>query len=180
MIDKELRFKRKSAIKLGKEIYLYENFYEDLDSIEQPLIQMEEKDWSTHGNYEVNDHGFEYWNNILSLDFVERKFHDSIINFVSPEYWILSHGNFMRLRKEDSAPIYNNSMPDSIEYVLAYYAGDFTGGEILFLDSDIKYQPKKNDLIIFKPCSFDISPVISGTRYSYLDYLIRHPGYIVV
>jgi hypothetical protein len=141
---------------------------------------MKEKDWNTHGNYEENDHSSEYWNGILSLDFVEQEFHNSIINFVSPEYWILSHSNFIRLRPEDSIPVYNNSMPDLVEYVLAYYAGDFAGGEISFLDCDITYQPKRNDLIIFKPCSLDISPVISGVRYSYLDYLVSHPGYIVV
>ena len=180
MLSKNLRFKENPGIKLGEEIYLYENFYKDLDLIEFQLLEMKESDWNKHGNYEDNDHEIEYWNNILSLDFVDKKFHDSIINFVSPKYWILSHGNFIRLRPQETIPVYNNAMPNSIEYILAYYAGDFTGGEVLFLDDDIKYQPKKNDLIIFKPCSFDISPVSSGIRYSYLDYLIKHPGYIVV
>jgi hypothetical protein len=180
MLSKDLRFKENSGIKLGKEIYLYENFYEDLDLIEQRLLEMKEQDWNIHGNYEENDNPSEHWNGILSLDFVGEEFHNSIINFVSPKYWIFSHGNFMRLRPGDRIPVYNNSMPDIVEYVLAYYAGEFTGGEICFLDDDIRYQPKRNDLIIFKPCSLDISPVISGVRYSYLDYVINNPGYIIV
>jgi hypothetical protein len=180
MSNKILKFPECNPIKLGEDIYLYENFYDNIESIEKDLMQMGEDTWNTHYNYQYDDHSTSIWHNRLSLDFLPREFHDSIINFVSPTYWILSHGNFMRLQPGDSVPIYNNKISNSIEYVLSYYAGDFTGGEICFLDSEVEYQPKKNDLIIFKSCSLDIKPVSSGIRYSYLDYLIKHPGYIVV
>jgi len=180
MSNKSLKFPESNPIKLGEDIYLYKNFYHDIKGIEKDLMEMGEDEWNTHYNYQYDDHSASIWHNKLSLDFLPREFHDSIINFVSPTYWILSHGNFMRLQTGDSVPVYNNILPNSIEYVLSYYAGDFTGGKLSFLDYDFDYQPERNDLLIFKPTSFDISPVISGTRYSYLDYVIKHPGYIIV
>jgi len=178
--NNSLKFPNGNPIKLHKDIYLYENFYKNSNIIEDNLIAMKEDQWNSHYNYHYNDHSNDIWFNRLSLDFVPREFHDSIINFVSPDYWTFSHGNFMRLKEGDTLPIHNNSLPDSIEYILSYYVGDFTGGQISFLENDITYQPKKNDLIVFKPCSLDISPVNSGTRYSYVDYILKHPGYVFV
>jgi hypothetical protein len=180
MIDKDLRFKSSPANEIYPGIYLYKDFYNEVNLIEECLNSFSELEWSSHGNYYENDHKDSFWNDKLSPDMIDRKFHDSIINFVSPEYWILSHGNFMRLRPEEGCPVYNNNLPKEFEYIMAYYAGDFTGGSLSFLDYDFDYQPERNDLIIFKPTSFDISPVLSGTRYSYLDYVLKHPGYIIV
>jgi hypothetical protein len=166
------------AVKLAEGVYLYKNFYPDIKELEDILENNE--DWNSHGNYEPNDHPNKFWNGKLSPDFIDKKFHDYIINLISPEYWILSHGNFMKLTPEDLCPVYNNNTPEEFKYILAYYVGDFTGGKITFLDADIDYQPERNDLILFKPTSIDISKVESGVRYSYLDYLIKHPGYIMV
>ena len=167
-----------SGIKLSDGIYLYKNFYPDVEQIDSLLSSV--TDWDSHGNYEPNDHTDEFWKGKLSPDFIDKRFHEYIINLIAPEYWILSHSNFMKLGPEDNCPVYNNNIPKEFEYILAYYAGNFTGGAITFLDADITYQPERNDLILFKPTSIDISKVKSGTRYSYLDYLIKHPGYIMV
>jgi hypothetical protein len=167
-----------SAIELSKSIYLYKDFYPDIDELENLLNN--NQDWDSHGNYKPGDHPNEFWNGKLSPDFVDKKFHEYIINLTAPDHWILSHSNFMRLTVDDICPVYNNSLPEEFKYILAYYAGNFTGGKITFLDSDVDYQPERNDLIVFKPTSIDISPVESGIRYSYLDYLIKHPGYIMV
>lgn len=180
MIDKDLRFQGKCGVSLSKDVYLYKNFYNKIELIEQSLNDMTEDDWNTHGNYLENDHKDGYWNGRLSLDFVDRDFHDSIINFVSPKYWSLSHGNFIRSRPIDCSVVQDMSGLNGISYVVSYYAGNFTGGEIYFNDLGLTYQPEKNDLIIFKPTEIKILEVVSGIRYSYLDYLIEHPGYFMV
>lgn len=167
-----------SATKIFDGIYVYKNFYPDIDELEDLLENND--NWNSHGNYNPGDHPDEFWNGKLSTDFIDKKFHEYIINLIAPEYWILSHSNFMKLTPEDTCPVYNNDISEEFKYILAYYVGDFTGGKITFLDSDISYQPERNDLLVFKPTSFDISAVISGTRYSYLDYMIKHPGYIMV
>ena len=169
-----------SSTKIADGIYLYKNFYEGIDELENLLDSFSEEGWNSHGNYEENDHPDQFWNGKLSPDFLDKKFHDHIINLIAPKYWILSHGNFIRLLPKEDCPVYNNNIPEEFKYVLAYYAGNFTGGKITFLDLDIDYQPERNDLIIFKPTSIDISPVESGIRYSYLDYILNHPGYIIV
>jgi hypothetical protein len=180
MIDKELRFTSNLGVQLSEGIHLYKNFYPGIDDLESSLNEFNESDWNIHGNYEANDHDNSFWNGRLSPDFIDKKFHDYIINFLSPEYWILAHGNFIRLMPEEICGVQNNSIPEEFPYILSYYAGDFNGGSITFLDSDIEYKPERNDLIIFKPQSIDIGTVHSGVRYSYLDYLIKHPGYIMV
>jgi hypothetical protein len=180
MLDKDLRFLGKNTIKLGPDIYLYKNFYHDLEAFEFKLNSIEEDMWNTHGNYSENDHKETFWDNKLSPDFVNKDFHDTIINFVSPRYWILSHGNFLRLKSGEKIYDQEHTIPKEFKYILGFYAGDFTGGEINFIDFGITYKPEKNDLIIFKPTNFKVGEVTSGIRYSYLDYIIEHPGYILV
>jgi hypothetical protein len=179
MIDKDSRFKGKTGILLGEDIYLYENFYRDIDSIESSLAEMSEADWKTHGNYEAEDHSNNIWNDRLSLDFIGRNFHDSIINFVSPQYWILSNGNFIRTRTTDDSVSQDMSTFEDIPYALAYYAGNFSGGEIRFINLGLTYSPKRNDLLIFKPTEIEVLKVKSGVKYSYIDFLVKPPGYFM-
>ena len=51
---------------------------------------------------------------------------------------------------------------------------DYEGGEITFLDGEIKPRLKKGDLIIF-PSSFtyphQVLPIVSGTRYSIITWI---------
>jgi hypothetical protein len=180
MLDKDLRFKGKSGVTLGEEIYLYKDFYDDVNGIERDLLDMSEDDWKTHGNYEAEDHSRGTLNDRLSLDFVTREFHDRIINFVSPQYWILSNGNFMRTRPEDE-PVKQDLAQylKNVDYALAYYAGDFDGGEVVFTDTGVTYAPQKNDLLIFKPTTVELLKVNSGVKYSYIDFLVVPPGYFM-
>lgn len=180
MLDKDMRFMGKNTIELGPDIFLYKNFFDDIDAFELKLNSFEEDMWNTHGNYASNDHEVTFWNNKLSPDFVNREFHDALINFVSPHFWILSHGNFIRLMAKEKIQGHTTAIPQEFKYVLGYYAGEFTGGEIVFTDLEVTYKPERNDLIIFKPTNFEINEVESGVRYSYLDYLVEHPGYILV
>jgi hypothetical protein len=179
MLEKDLRFKGKTGIMLGKDIYLYKNFYENINEMEETLAGMAEEDWKTHGNYEAEDHSDSMWNDRLSLDFIDKRFHGSVINFVSPQYWIFSHGNFIRSRPTDESVIQEMSHFKNIPYLLAYYAGDFEGGEIVFSDLEITYSPQKNDLLIFKPTKMEILKVKSGVKYSYIDCVIEAPGYFM-
>ena len=179
MISKDSRFKGKTGILLGEDIYLYENFYSNIDSIESSLAEMSEADWKTHGNYEAEDHSTDMWKDRLSLDFIGRDFHDSIINFVSPQYWILSNGNFIRTRTTDDSVSQDMSSFKDVPYALAYYAGYFNGGEIRFINLDLTYSPKRNDLIIFKPTEIEVLKVKSGVKYSYIDFLVEPPGYFM-
>ena len=97
--------------------------------------------WNTHGNYSENDHQETFRESKLSPDFVNSEFHDAIINFVSPQYWILSHSNFLRLKAGEKIYGQGIKIPEEFKYILGYYAGSFTGGEINFIDFGITYKP---------------------------------------
>ena len=67
-----------------------------------------------------------------------------------------------------------------IPYKIAVYVSDFSGGEIVFPNIGFEYKPEAGDLLIFKSgieYEHYTKTVISGTRYVYMDYLIKHPAY---
>jgi hypothetical protein len=164
-----------------EKIFIYKNFYPNYQELIDSLESMLDKDWITHFNREPDDLVDTFFYNKLSLDCIKKDFHEKIINFVSTaDYWIFSHGNFMRLKTGESALNHNNKLPDHFEYVIAYYVGNFEGGEIVFKGDGKEYKPENNDLIIFRTENFEVKEVTKGTRYSYVDYLIKHPGYCLV
>lgn len=163
------------------DIFICKNFYDGNEELKNILESMKKEEWATHFSREPDDLIDTFFDNKLSLDCIKKDFHEKIINCISTaDYWIFSHGNFMRLKTGESALNHNNSLPDHFEYIIGYYVGDFEGGEIVFKNSDKEYKPENNDLIIFKATDFEVKEVTKGNRYSYVDYLIKHPGYCLV
>jgi len=190
MLENNPRFKSDpNVIEIRKDIYLYKNFLDPkiLDHYTAELKALEEPKWSTHGNYEENDHANSFWNDKVSLDIIEPEFHDALFNYFAPDYWMYEHDNFVRLKAGDLADLDDNQASHMLDikfpnYKVALYLGDFTGGEIEFDKLDFEYAPKANDLLIFstdKEYSHRTKEVLSGTRYAYIDFLIYHPGYFM-
>jgi hypothetical protein len=181
-----IKFKEDTnLIQLYEDIYVYKNFLDIniLDGYKKRLDSFSENDWHQHGNYEIGDIEGTFWGDKCSLDIIDRKFHDPIFNFFAPNYWMYQHDNFVRLKSEQFSELdYNHSSIGLAEYKVAIYFGDFTGGKVVFPDLKVEYQPESNDLLIFKidqKYNHKTEPVTSGTRYAYMDYLIKHPGYFM-
>ncbi len=175
------RFESNKENQIAEDIYLYENFYPDYEEIKDYLEKNDDDSfWNSHFNLEEGDLSNTFWESKLSRDFLDNKFHDHLLNFVAPKYWNCAHGNFMRIKNGDSIYSHVPNIPKYINYIIGYYMGDFTGGEIVFPELDFKYAPKENDLIIFSNMDFIVKEVKSGIKYSYLDYLFEHPGYVLV
>jgi hypothetical protein len=69
-----------------------------------------------------------------------------------------------------------------IPYKLALYVSDFGGGEIVFPNLDFEYKPESGDLLIFKASlehEHYTKEVTSGSRYVYIDYLVKNPRYFM-
>jgi hypothetical protein len=187
----KIKFKEDpNLIELAENVFLYKNFFdlESLNSYTNILDKFEENDWHQHGNFEIGDHEETFWGDKCSLDIIDRNFHDKIFNFFAPNYWMYQHTNFVRLKTGQSSNevSVNNSlnneknMIDYCDYKVAWYLGSFGGGAIVFPDINLTYTPEPNDLLVFDiKYKHYTEEVTSGNRYSYMDYLIYHPGYFM-
>jgi hypothetical protein len=174
------------------QIYLHKDFLpQSLNKKYVMEMELRKDEWNNHGNYSVGDHnefGDLYnWTDKLSFDFNFDGLKYKIINTVSPPYWIFNHSNFVRLRAGDSAPLTRSyedmdAMYSKPLYKLAYYVGEWTGGELFFPALNFEYKPEEGDLLIFsadKEYVHLTKEVTSGTRYCYIDMLNYHPGYFI-
>jgi hypothetical protein len=173
-----------NLIELADEIYLYKNFYDNgsIEKFTTVLDQFKENDWHQHGNLEIGDHEDTFWGDKCSLDIVDYAFHERIFNFFTPVYWMYQHKNFVRLKAGQKSIIseITDILSKITEYKIALYLGNFEGGTIVFPELDFKYNPIPNDLLIFKSdYRHYTEEVTSGTRYAYMDYLIKHPNYFM-
>lgn len=181
---------KKEIISLDPNIYLFKNFLNKdiLDRLILKISELGKNDWFRHENIIPGDISGEYWDGKLSLDIIDQDFHDSLINFFAPEFWIFSHGNILKIESGESSNI-EHSLSDKMEYYkeiipykMAVYLSDFGGGEIVFPNVGFEYKPEAGDLLIFKSgleYEHYTKEVTSGTRYVYMDYLIKHPQYFM-
>jgi len=175
----------KNTIEINPGIYLNKNFF-DLsiaDKYVRILQSHNEQEWHQHENIESGDIDGTFWEDKCGADIINTlDIHDPLLDVLAPSHWTYQHINFIRLRAGQRSEINLHQSAIFAEYKIAWYLGNFKGGEIVFPNLNFKYQPEHNDLLIFKINSdthhyTDI--VTSGTRYAYMDYIIPHPGYFM-
>jgi len=184
-----LKFKNQ-AKEIHQDIFLIESFLDQeiLNKYQTQLNAFKEEDWYAHGNIEPNDNVIDFWNGRGSPDIIDADLHDPILNLVAPDYWIYHHTNFVRVKAQEVAPTqvnneyFINNTPIIADYKVSWYLGDFEGGAIIFPKLPFIYQPKANDLLIWKidpEYVHKSSVVTSGTKFAYTDLLIYHKGYFI-
>jgi hypothetical protein len=183
----------KDVIKLDDEIYLYKNFFKKdlIDLILEGLAPFDlNQSKKEHFNYEEGDisHLFTYGRISHDIGFYLLGFHDNIVNLIAPEYWTNKMNSLIRMLPGDlHEPTYTNFTPVEeveikIEYKICAFFGDFTGGEIYFPDRQIEYKPNSGDLIIFSSnpeYRNGVKKILSGVRYSYMDFMYQYPGLFI-
>lgn len=181
----------KDVIEIYTEIYLYKNFLcFNKDQEYKSKLDLY-TDWNSHGNYKIGDHiknDYSYkWKDKLSVDFDIDYLSMSVVNLLAPVHWSFRHTNFIRLTTGESAPLTRsyeemNCLYSKPAYKLAYYVGEWTGGNLVFPKIKFEYTPQSNDLLIFSPDEQYVhftEQVTSGTRYCYIDMVNYHPGYFI-
>jgi hypothetical protein len=97
----------------------------------------------------------------------------------SPKYSMLFYTEFLRLKTGENFPSLELNLGP--KYKIAYFCGDFTGGEINFDDKNMQYQIEPDELIIFDASYLtSVNDVLSGTRYCYVNYVYEDPGVVMV
>lgn len=169
-----------------KEIFVMEEFLPkeiELNILNQ-LNSMTK--WNVHCNYYPEEMELNWFNNKLSLDMDLSIMAQMVSNIMTPEFMIFSHANFIRMLPGESSPVmcsYHDESPKKHDYNLALYVGNWTGGDLVFPKLNFTYSPKPRELLILKSdenYEHYVTKVISGTRYVWIDYAIKHPGYVVM
>lgn len=171
-------------------VYLYENFMgKDFAKFITDVCNFyDDKDYyGEHFSYlpeDFSEDDMDLNGKIITV-ITQHKFADLLLldmrNLVSPQYSIFYYSEFLRLKTGESsiAKIFKENVmhPD---YKVAYFCGDFTGGEVNFKNQFV-YPVKKDDLIIFDASYLtSVNEVRSGTRYAYINYLYKDPGVLMI
>lgn len=178
--------KDERIVQLSPNIYLLKDFF-DIEIANKYLSILEsysDNDWlDIHANYEDGDINNTFWGDKCSKDIISvSEIHDKLIDFLAPTHWTFQHLNFIRLKENQESPTFFSNGDFCAEYKIAWYLGNFTGGEIVFPDLNFEYKPEHNDILIFKITKnswHKTSLVTSGIRYVYSDYILPHPGYFM-
>jgi len=186
------KFKTFSDVKeISDGIYSYKNFMGKSfnNFIKEICDEFTEEEYEIdHYNYNPGDmvnHDPHLHGKIISA--LTRHIHAqelllSIRNLFSPQYCLFYYTELFRLQSGQSFPA--QTFRENIispKYKIAYFCGDFTGGEISFKHIDLHYKVEPDELIIFDASYLSsINEVKSGTRYSYINYIYNDPGVLMI
>lgn len=171
------RIEDKNYKLIGHGIYLYKNFLDpkDIEYIYEQIKALPEEDWFTHPT-EPNFDGR------ISVNLDVNAIHAKIIDSVIPYYWINQHLTVNRLRSGEEGPVFGNPLWNSADYIVAIYFGEWVGGELKILnDPDFKIKANAGDLLLLpiNESKYQVTKVLSGTRYVYIDYMYKHMEWVM-
>lgn len=183
-----------NLIKLDKNIFLYKNFLNtDLENkCLTKLNSFTEKEWSQHGNYEMGDQPEEaYAADKVSPPIPDVGWiNDSVLDFFAPEYWNIGFNFMGRLKVNDKLNVHAINELDAdgnkmfnVDYFAAVFLGEFSGGEILFVNKGICVDVERRDLLIFSAdpeYAFQVKELRSGIRYSSNNLIFKNPTWVII
>jgi hypothetical protein len=181
------RFKSNpNILVINNNFYLFSNFmgkeYEEYANY--AISSLNESIWfGQHFRYKIDDF-IESDGRNLTIGVAGRNLevlYQDISNFFNPEYNIINFTEISRTRPLDNNTFNGKVLLNikSIDYVIIYFLGNFIGGELYFPQNNFTYSPKNDDLFIFPKEYFEdliVKDVISGVKYTYLNYAIKEIG----
>lgn len=182
-------FNTEGFVKLGKDIYVYNNFISDNECKEICKIAETIED-----------------NNWMHLDDTARSFkeieqlvpiHDRIKSLLDQEVYLGTYKKLVRMKKgsigkrhadyydfrlqrEANAQLKKGEkfkLVENIVGALILYFNDFEGGSLSYPVQGISYKPKKGDLLIHsseKHCLHQVTEVLSEFRYSHSNHFFNY------
>lgn len=174
---------------LSDNIYLYKNFLsiEEYTKMHEYCISLPEEQWKFQTKHDWFKDKVSYPTNKLLF------LYDRLTDLVSPDYTLLPSLNLRRLRTGEEMYLHSDNLTDTnksnykkedhtIEYgIVVYFNNNYEGGEIYYPQKELTYRPNAGDLVIHgaqKDCEHKVNQVISGTRYSYSNFIFptNSPG----
>ena len=182
-------FDTKGFVKLGEDIYVYNNFMSDdeCNTMCKIVENIEDDKWISIAGQE------------RSLKQIEEitSIHDRIKSILDKEVYLGSDKGIVRMRKgavgkrhsdsndflhqrEVSARLKDGEdfkLVENIISALILYFNDFEGGDLYYAAQGISYKPKRGDLVIHsseKHCMHQVNEVLSEFRYSHSNHFFNY------
>lgn len=185
-----------NLIKYNEKIFHYPNFVskELLEKINKIAYSFEMPDAS------FNDHVVDWYQHKMTPPIPElREVWNNLSELFYPEYVLQPDLKLQTIRPGDNGMFVHADSPGrgnqnklkspdtwniccNLEFGMAVYFGDFTGGETFYPDLDIEIAPKPGDLIIHgatEKWKHGVREVTSGVRFAYSNFATRpedNPG----
>lgn len=164
---------------IGENTFIKENFLseEDYQALLNRCNELSEEEWNTHptASHEQGK---------ISINLMETmKVSQEIIEMVIPSYWINEHKTVNRMKPEYESIRFGYDDWSSADYIAIYYFGDFEGGNLKVI-SDSEDQSiisiKSNNLYLLPIANKELylsEDLLSGVKYSFVDWVYKHSGW---
>jgi hypothetical protein len=166
-------------VDIGNGILKYENFLngENYNYLLFQCDSLDEESWSTHPT------GSDLYGRI-SIPIGTQVLSSTVIEAIVNEYWTNEHNTVNRTRPNDDVSRSWGGADSwkSADYVLCYYLGEWTGGDVTILSDDSKLKLETNTLYCFpinEGQQYQSDEVESGIKYSYVDWIYKHSDWIM-
>lgn len=164
---------------INGEIFIKNNFINNQDYLDilKKAESLSEEEWDTHPTDEKE--GGRISTNMHETLAVSQE----VIECIIPKYWINEHKTVNRMRVQDEPLSFGWNPWSAADYCVVFYFGDFKGGNLR------KYENANSDnftlinvetnvlylLPIANEERYISEPVESGIKYSFVDWVYRHP-----
>jgi hypothetical protein len=169
----------KNFTRIQNDIFIKENFIKEED-YSRLLVKTEsltEEDWNTHPTDDQE-------NGRISVNLHETfAVSQEIIELVIPKYWINEHKTVNRMRVKDLGVPFGWNDWSAADYAVVFYFGEFSGGSLRCYKhgdpENFTVLEVKPNVLYLLPISdlerYTSEPVESGIKYSFVDWIYRHP-----
>lgn len=170
--------KNENFEKIHGDIYFKKDFISEKHYLNllNETKSLSEKEWHTHPTGKDFDGKIS-----INLNTTAVVGHQ-LIDFIIPEYWINDHRTVNRISQDLEPVEFGWSEWGSADFAAIYYYGEWSGGDLkCYLKKDhspIILNIEKNTMYLLpiKNNERYISEnVLSGTKYSFVDWVYRHP-----
>jgi len=183
--DKPNFLKDRRLIFIDNDIFIIRNFINK--KMQEMLLNyvndFKDEDWLKHGNYKIGDlpAGSFAFNKVSPPVKNIEYLNDEILKLFAPEYWNVSSLFLNRLRVNERIPTQTIGNEFGIHYVSNIPLGQWSGGEVCFLDKNIEISLNSGDLLFFDAnYSVDLKKITDGIRYSHVDLIIKNPPRLII
>lgn len=140
---------------------------------------LDEESWIGHGIPETSELYAR-----ISTPLTVQPLNAAIVEAIINEYWTNEHNTVNRTRPGDDVSRMWGGKDSwkSADYIALYYLGEWTGGDIKVLSDNSKIELKPNTLYCFpidKGQAYLSDEVLSGVKYSFVDWIYKHGDWVV-
>ena len=168
---------------IENKIFVRKNFIpeDEYEILLNAAKNLSEDKWNTHPTDPHED-------GMISINLHETmSVSQPLIDLIIPKYWINEHKTINRMNKTHKPSKFGWDSWNVADYLVIFYFGEFEGGNLKCFDLENKdeyntVQIETNTLYllpIMNKEKYQSEAVISGTKYSFVDWVYHHAEWAI-